>query len=69
MHVDISGMFIGDAAVKRILIEGAAESKTLAAIHFSDNKISTKTRLQIYEAMMAPKVRSDMKFYEKDNPN
>ena len=47
MHLDISGMFIGDEGIKSI-IEGVAESKILAAIHFQDNKISHWTRLSIF---------------------
>jgi len=34
MHLDISGMFLDDGGVRKIMIEGVAESKTLAAVHF-----------------------------------
>ena len=50
-HLDISGMFIGDQGIRQILLEGVAPSKTLAAIHFRDNKVSHWLRLQIYYAL------------------
>ena len=34
IHLDISGMYIGDAGIKRIMCDGVANSKTLAGVHF-----------------------------------
>ena len=36
MHLDISQMYMGDTSTKTIM-DGVAESKTLAAVHLSDN--------------------------------
>lgn len=51
MHLDISGMFIGDKNIEQILIEGVVESKTLAAVHFQDNQVTNWTRIRIYHAL------------------
>ena len=56
LHLDISGMYIGDEGIKRIMVEGVAESKTLAAIHFADNQVNHWTRVQIYYALNAKSV-------------
>ena len=34
MHLDISEMFIGDEGISKIMIEGVAESKSMAGVHF-----------------------------------
>mmetsp|Transcript_35191 Transcript_35191/g.43029 ORF Transcript_35191/g.43029 Transcript_35191/m.43029 type:complete len:102 (+) Transcript_35191:35-340(+) len=48
IHLDISGMFMGDADVRHIMVQGVAESKTMAGVHFSDNYVTHWTRIQIY---------------------
>ena len=37
IHLDFSAMFLGDEATKSIMLDGVYESKTLAAVHLSDN--------------------------------
>jgi len=54
MHLDISGMYMGDKNIEQILIEGVAESKTLAAVHFQDNQVTHWTRIRIYHALAGP---------------
>ena len=63
IHLDFSAMFLGDQETKKVMIDGVYESKTLAAVHLSDNQISHWTRLQIYAKMTTMKERSDLKFY------
>lgn len=65
IHLDISGMYMGDEATKRIMIEGVAESKTMAAIHLEENLITHWTRIQIYHTLTKPKVSSDLYFSSK----
>ena len=51
MHVDISGMNIKGDQILHIVEEGVLQSQTLAAFHFSDNKVEEWTRLQIFKMM------------------
>ena len=37
IHLDFSAMFLGDKPTTTIMVDGAAESKTLAAVHLEDN--------------------------------
>ena len=48
MHLDISGMFIGDDGVGSIMMDGVALSKTLAGVHLQDNNVSHWTRMRIF---------------------
>lgn len=47
-HLELNGMFIGDKGIEKIICEGVAASKTMAAVHFQDNRISHWLRLKIY---------------------
>ena len=74
MHLDISGMFMGGTAIKKIMIEGVAESKTLAAVHFADNQVSLFSRMVIFHILNRPKrkseygsIRNAITFVDKDN--
>ena len=60
-------MFLGDAPTRRIMMEGVIESKTLAAVHLSDNQVNHWSRIQIYHTMTRPKVSSDLQFYAQDS--
>ena len=51
MHLDISGMFIGETGIQKIILEGVKKSKTLAALHFANNEVSHWGRIQIYRIM------------------
>ena len=51
MHLDVGGMYIGDAGIEAIMIEGVAHSKSLAAVHIQDNKLSHWTRMRIYATL------------------
>ena len=65
VHLDISGMFLGDEKTRTILCDGVAESKTMAAVHFADNQLTHWTRIQIYHQMTRPRDKSDLQFYNE----
>jgi len=47
-HLDLSGMYLGDAYVKKIVVEAVAPSLSIAAFHFDGNKVSEEARKKIY---------------------
>ena len=51
MNLDISGMYIGDEGIVKIMNDGVANSKTLAAVNFAYNEVSHWTRIQIYSLL------------------
>ena len=51
MSLDISGMFIGETGVTKIILEGVKKSKTLASLNFANNEVSHWGRIQIYRIM------------------
>ena len=45
-------MYIGDVGIKMIMCDGVANSKTLAGVHFEDNRVSHWLKIQIYFALV-----------------
>ena len=45
-------MYIGDVGIKIIMCDGVANSKTLAGVHFEDNRVSHWLKIQIYFALV-----------------
>lgn len=58
-HLDLSGMFLGDFVVKRIVMEAVALSKSLAAFHFDGNKLSDEARRTVYKIFRHPPRKDD----------
>lgn len=40
LHLDLSGMMMGDKLVTKLILDGVAPSRSLAAFHFEGNKVS-----------------------------
>lgn len=51
MHLDISEMYLGTASIAMIMIEGVAESRTMAGVHFQDNKVDHWDRIRIFHCL------------------
>jgi hypothetical protein len=47
-HLDLSGMYLGDAYVHKIVAEAVAPSLSIAAFHFDGNKVSEEARKKIH---------------------
>lgn len=56
-HLDLSGMYLGDQFVKKIVIEGVAPSLSIAAFHFDGNRVSEEARKKIYQIFRHPPKR------------
>ena len=65
VHVDISGMNLKGDQILHIVKEGVLHSQTLAAFHFSENKVEEWTRLKIFKLMS----RDDPDVYPDANDN
>jgi len=52
-HLDISGMNIGSEGMMMIVQEGVKESTSLAAFHFSDNRVDEWTRCKINKILLS----------------
>ena len=56
-HLDLSGMYLGDQFVKKIVMEGVAPSLSIAAFHFDGNRVSEEVRKKIYQIFRHPPKR------------
>ena len=57
IHLDLSGMFLGDKFITKIVIEGVAPSRSIAAFHFEGNKVSEDAKRKIYKIFRHPPYR------------
>ena len=59
LHMDISGLLLGSEALKHIVFEGVAHSKTMLGFHFLENRVNHWTRMQINQALTKAKSAMD----------